>query len=223
MAIPRYDHGHTFSFTLRTQQALNFLAHFHLAQPTDGSRIGALLGDFIRGTPESLRTQLPLKVIDGIILHRAIDRFTDSHKIFLQSKELLSRPRRRFAGIIIDIYFDHFLAGLWSEFSEVSLPDFTTEIYATLRRRADWIGPEVSEIARQMQAENWLTASATIPGLALTFHKVSHRRTFLTPLIGAEEDLANHYQIFKTAFRNFYPEVMSFASERNPGGPLSSP
>jgi acyl carrier protein phosphodiesterase len=83
VAIPRYDHGHTFSFTLRTQQALNFLAHFHLAKATEGSRIGALLGDFIRSNPESLRTKLPLEVIDGIILHRAVDRFTDSYEIFL--------------------------------------------------------------------------------------------------------------------------------------------
>ncbi|MDB4566332.1 hypothetical protein N9106_01330 [Akkermansiaceae bacterium] len=62
VAIPRYDHGDTFSFTLRTQQALKFLGHFHLAQPADGSRIGALLSDFIRGTPESLQTQLPPEV-----------------------------------------------------------------------------------------------------------------------------------------------------------------
>lgn len=201
---------------------MNFLAHFHLAQPTDGSRVGALLGDFVRGTPESLRNQLPPEVVDGIILHRAIDRFTDSHEIFLRIKKLLSRPRRRFAGIIIDIYFDHFLAQLWSDFSKVPLQNFTAEIYDTLGRRADWLGPEVSEITRRMQDENWLGTYGTIPGLALTFRKVSQRRTFLTPLIGAEEDLTNHYQSFTTAFRSFYPEVMSFASEENPGGPLSS-
>nr|MBR9810071.1 hypothetical protein [bacterium] len=66
---------------------MNFLAHFHLAQPTDGSRIGALLGDFVRGTPESLQTRFPPEVVNGIILHRAIDRFTDSHEIFLKSKK----------------------------------------------------------------------------------------------------------------------------------------
>lgn len=222
MAIPRYDHRHSFSYTLRTQQALNFLAHFHLAQPTDGSRIGALLGDFVRGTPESLQTRFPPEVVDGIILHRAIDRFTDSHKIFLKSKKILSQPRQRFAGIIIDIYFDHFLAQFWSNFSEVSLKTFTAEIYGTLERRTAWLGPEISKITKRMKIENWLETYGTIPGLALTFRKVSQRRTFLTPLIGAEEDLKNHYQCFTTAFRSFYPELMSFASEKNPGGPLSS-
>ncbi|MBT7971435.1 MAG: DUF479 domain-containing protein [Verrucomicrobia bacterium] len=74
-----------------------------------------------------------------------------------------------------------------------------------------------------MQEENWLAAYASIPSFALTFRKVSQRRTFLIPLIGAQEDLADHYQCFRTALRSFHPEVISFASERNPGGPLSSP
>jgi acyl carrier protein phosphodiesterase len=202
---------------------LNFLAHFHLAQATDGSRVGALLGDFVRGTPESLRTRLPSELVDGIILHRAIDRFTDTHEVFLRTKKLLSPPRRRFAGIIVDIFFDHFLAHMWSDYSKIPLRQFIAEIHDTLERRDAWLTPEVSAIIGRMKQENWLGTYGTISGLALTFQRVSQRRTFLSPLVGAEDDLTSHYQSFTNAFRSFYPEVMSFASGENPGGALSSP
>lgn len=202
---------------------MNFLAHFHLAQATDGSRVGALLGDFVRGTPESLRTRLPSELVDGIVLHRAIDRFTDTHEIFLRTKKLLSPPRRRFAGIIIDIFFDHFLAHMWSDYSKIPLRQFITEIHDTLKRRDEWLTPEVSSVIGRMKQENWLGTYGSIPGLALTFQRVSERRTFLAPLVGAEDDLTSHYQSFTNAFRSFYPEVMSFASGENPGGALSSP
>ncbi len=202
---------------------MNFLAHFHLAHATDASRVGALLGDFARGTPESLRERFPEDIVQGIILHRAIDRFTDSHPVFLKSKQFLSPPRRRFAGIIIDIYFDHFLAHAWADFAEGSLKDFITEIYQLLIRRRDWLTPELRVIVERMEKEDWLGTYGTIPGLALTFQRMSQRRDFLAPLIGSEEDLVAHYHSFSKAFREFYPAILTYAREENPGGALSSP
>lgn len=200
---------------------MNFLAHFHLAQATDASRVGALLGDFVRGTPESLLQSHPRELVDGIVLHRAIDRFTDQHPVFLESKRLLDPSRRRFAGIIIDIFFDHFLTQLWSDYNRRSLRRFIAEIHETLDRRSAWLTPEVAAIIARMKKENWLGTYGTIPGLALTFARVSQRRPFLAPLRGAEEDLITHYQSFTNAFRAFYPEVMTFAQE-NPGGAFNS-
>ena len=201
---------------------MNFLAHFHLAHPTDASRVGGILGDFARGTPENLRTRFPKEVVDGIMLHRVIDRFTDSHSVFLESKKFLHPNRRRFAGIVIDIFFDHFLAQLWSDYSQTPLPEFIEEIHSLLERRQEWLTPELVEVIPRMKNENWLGNYGTISGLALTFQRVSQRRPFLAPLAGAEEDLTDHYQSFGRAFREFYPEVLSFANEENPGGAFSS-
>ena len=194
---------------------MNFLAHFHLAENTDASRVGALLGDFVRGTPESLRAQFPDEVIDGIMLHRAVDQFTDSHASFLDAKKFLSPERRRFAGIIIDIFFDHFLARHWQEYSDGPLNLFISEVYRTLDRRTDWLTPELEALAPRMQAENWLGTYGAIDGLALTFRRVSSRRKFLSPLVGAEEDLTSHYHSFSKAFHIFYPQVMEFAKIRH--------
>lgn len=112
---------------------------------------------------------------------------------------------------------------MWSDYSKIPLRQFITEIHNTLKRRDEWLTPEVSSVIGRMKQENWLGTYGTIPGLALTFQRVSERRTFLVPLVGAEDDLTSHYQSFTNAFRSFYPEVMSFASGENPGGALSSP
>ncbi len=202
---------------------MNFLAHFHLAEPTDASRVGALLGDFLRGTPAHLSETLPEELVAGIVLHRAIDRFTDSHPVFLKAKKLLAPPRRRFAGIIIDLYFDHFLSLSWAQYSGTPLPEFIQEIHHLLSRRAAWLSTELNDLIAKMKQENWLGTYGTIPGLTLTFQRMSERRDFLKPLIGAEEDLLSHYDSFRQAFDEFYPELLAYARGKNPGGAFNSP
>jgi len=188
---------------------LNFLAHFQ--------------GDFARGTPEHLRENYPEDLVQGILLHRAIDRFTDSHPVFLESKKLLHPSRRRFAGIIIDIFFDHLLAHSWADYSQVSLRDFVDDIHSLLSRRSHWLDKELQSIVSKMRDEDWLGTYGTIPGLTLTFERMSQRRDFLAPLIGSEEDLVKHYHSFSKAFQQFYPELLDYVRSENPGGAFNSP
>jgi acyl carrier protein phosphodiesterase len=193
---------------------VNFLAHFHLAQRTDASQVGALLGDFVRGTPESLSAHYPPDLIKGIMLHRSIDQFTDHHPEFLRIKKLLSPTRRRFAGIVIDIYFDHFLTLHWDSFSEVPLVEFIEGRYQLLESHPSWLTPELQEIVPRMRHENWLATYQNEKGLALTFERISRRRTWLAPIIEAEKDLFKQYDLFENAFHRFYPEAITFAQKR---------
>ena len=187
---------------------MNFLAHFVLAQSTDASRVGALLGDFVCGTPESLIGKFPDEVIKGIVLHRLIDRLTDDHPIFLDCKKWLRDDRRKFAGIVIDIFFDYFLTKHWERFGEGDLTKYIEDLYLLIERRAVWLTPELREIAPRMRAEDWLNSYCSIEGLGLTFRRMSRRRDFLAPIIGAEQDLKAHYQNFENAFLKFYPDLV---------------
>lgn len=175
------------------------------------------MGDFVRGTPQSLRENYPDPLVAGIMLHRSIDRFTDDHPLFLESKKFLHPDRRRFAGIIIDIFFDHFLSLSWGKYNETSLADFIEETHTILARRAAWLTPELATVCQKMAKQNWLTSYQTISGLALTFERVKTRRDFLAPLAGAEQDLSQHYSEFEKHFHQFYPELSSFAQSENPG------
>lgn len=194
------------------RQPVNYLAHLYLAGPTDASRIGNLLGDFVKGTPESLVGQYPAEVIDGIMMHRHLDRFTDEHEAFLKARSLLARERRRFAGIVVDIFFDHFLTQHWEKFSEQPLPEFIEEMYTTLERHPEWLSPELARVMPRIREENWLHSYGTIEGLALTLERISHRSPRTAPIRESTDDLVANYQSFDRAFHEFFRAARGYAA-----------
>lgn len=191
---------------------MNYLAHLLLAGPEDASRVGNLMGDFVKGRPESLREDYPAAVVDGIMMHRRLDRFTDDHPTFRAARELLAPERRRFAGIVVDIFFDHFLTVHWTTFSPQPLPHFLDEIYSTLERRRDWLSEQLAGILPRMREENWLMSYGTIDGLALTFERISERSPRTAPIRGATDDLVAHYQSFDRAFHEFFQAALEHAA-----------
>jgi acyl carrier protein phosphodiesterase len=111
---------------------MNFLAHLILAGDDEGLRLGAMLGDFVRG--RQVLASFPDEVRLGIELHRHIDQFTDSLPDVTQFRKYFSPPFRRFSGIIIDLVFDHELAKRWENYSNESLENFDREVRELLAR-----------------------------------------------------------------------------------------
>lgn len=195
---------------------MNFLAHLALAAPNDASRIGNLLGDFSKGTESVLRTQLPDPLVDAIMMHRAIDRFTDNHPNFKQARQLLSPEQRRFAGISVDIIYDHFLSRHWNVFYQSSLPLFIEECYQCIERHPSWHAKKFKEVYPVMRREDWLNCYASIEGIDLTFHRVSTRSHRIKAIAGSTGDLQRHYSEFESLFLKFYPELMDYAQSLHP-------
>ncbi|MEG3858940.1 hypothetical protein QT974_07445 [Microcoleus sp. herbarium12] len=102
--------------------AINYLVHLFLSDGTPESLIGNLLGDFVKGSAVNLYDR---EIRNGIDLHRKVDRYTDSHAIVRSSKSLVCSQRRRFAGVLVDVFYDRFLAKNWLEYSETPLSDFS--------------------------------------------------------------------------------------------------
>ena len=191
---------------------MNFLAHLALAGTDDASRIGNILGDFEKGTPASIRERLPDKIVDGIIMHRRIDRFTDEHPAFKQTRQLLAPERQRFAGIVIDIFFDHLLNKHWSTYHPGTASDFIEEIYQLFERRPEWLGAHFGPLVPRLRAENWLAAYGSFEGLEITLTRVASRSPKLTPICAGVEDLEKNYAVFEKNFAIFYPEVRKYAA-----------
>jgi acyl carrier protein phosphodiesterase len=190
---------------------VNFLAHFHLAWPDEGLIAGALEGDYFKGR---LRGQLPAYLERGIGLHRAIDAHTDSHPVIQQLRADLPAELRRYAGILIDLSFDHYLSVHWTSFSRVPLDEFTRGIYRILTSRED----DLSDSARRMLARlveydvlsryhEWETVVATAA-------RVGDRFKRRNPFLAIERQLAPARQSMEQAFLNFYPQLQSFCVER---------
>lgn len=192
---------------------MNFLAHLALAGSNDASRIGNILGDFEKGTPSSIRQRLPDEVVAGIVMHRQIDRFTDDHPVFQQSKLLLAPHRRRFAGIIVDIFFDYFLNRHWNRYHPGNVPDFIEEIYQLFERRPEWLGQQFGPIVPLLRSENWLASYNTFEGLDLTLNRIATRSPKLIPIRDGVHDLREHQQKFEELFLTIYPDVRLKAAE----------
>lgn len=190
---------------------MNFLAHLLLAGPDPASRIGNLLGDFVKGTPESLTNQYPPDVLAGIVMHRKLDRFTDQHPQFLRARELLVPERRRFAGIVVDVLFDHFLSTSWDDFCHQPLAEFVEETFLLLESHRDWLSNDFLAILPRMRRENWLMCYGTIEGLELTFERISQRSPRLEPIRDSASDLSAAFEEFREAFTGFFPDAQEEA------------
>ncbi len=177
----------------------------------------------MKGTPSSLSSTYPKTIVDGIILHRAIDRFTDEHPQFKLAKKHLANERIKLAGIIVDIFFDHFLAKNWEKFHQEPIEKFIANTYTTLKKRSSWLPQDLVQVILKLESEDWLNRYRTLKGLKRTFERISRRRIFLAPISDAQDDLISHYQIFEDVFNRFYPEAIEF-SKRHPSyvGALTS-
>jgi len=192
---------------------MNYLAHLLLADDTDASRIGNLLGDFTKGSLDELAKIYPPEVMRGIKMHRAVDRFTDDHEVFKECRTLLAPERRRFAGIIVDIFFDHFLSKHWSDYCEISLEEFCQQVYHAFEIHPEWRAGRLAEAWPMMKTENWLMTYATVDGIELTLKRVSQRTPRVGGIAAGIEDFKTDFTDFETHFHAYMPELMEFVRQ----------
>ena len=197
---------------------MNYLAHLALTPPADQTRhnalkIGNLLGDFIKGSESTLRLQLPADIVDGIMLHRAIDKYTDSHPAFLASKALLAPERRRFAGIVVDIIYDHFLSLHWSSYHDGKLNDFISHSYSIIETNKEWQLGTLKEAFPLMKRQNWLACYITKDGINKTFERVAQRGKYTSPIVNTHLDFEKNYHKFEAHFHRIYKDLLEFKDQ----------
>jgi acyl carrier protein phosphodiesterase len=183
---------------------MNWLAHLYLSEPAPAFRIGNLLPDL---AAISALAHLPPEYQRGMQQHQRIDAFTDSHAIVRRSILRVEGPFRRYAGILVDMFYDHFLARDWSMWSPALLADFTAEIYASFEAHEADLPPEVCHRLAQMKAGNWLCSYGDMPALAQTLGRIGLRFRQPVPLEESIEILERHYEDFRGDFNAFFPEL----------------
>lgn len=189
--------------------AVNFLAHLYLAEPHPASRVGNLLGDFVTGTPESLRPRFPAAILAGIVRHRTLDAWTDAHAGLAKLKARIDPVRRRFAGAIIDVLHDGFLTRRWTDYSALPLRAFLDQCYSALLQHRDELPQELSDDLDDRIARDWLGHYGTDEGLEEVFGRMARRRPAFAPLRLAVDDLRAHRQAFDEAFAAFFPDALA--------------
>jgi acyl carrier protein phosphodiesterase len=189
---------------------MNFLAHLWLAGPGEGMRLGAVAGDFVKG---ALPAGLPPDIAAGAELHRAIDAFAERHPAFRASRRRVSPGRRRFAGVMVDMFYDHFLAAQWGAYYPAEpLPAFARHQYALLHAHLDRLPARAQAVVLRMREHDWLSAYAAPETIELALDRIASRLSRPDAFLGGGEELRQHYADFAADSAHFLRDAQAFAT-----------
>lgn len=187
---------------------MNYLAHVWLARHSDEAILGALLGDFVFG--QAVLADWPDAVRREIVCHRRIDRYTDTHPDVVAARALFPDGLRRYAGIVLDVHFDHRLARDWSRWDGGSLDGFTARVYRVLREHHDALPPRLKSIALRMEMHDWLgsyrergSVDGVVRGIATRLSRHGERLVECLPLLRAHEGAID------MAFERLFPQLIA--------------
>jgi acyl carrier protein phosphodiesterase len=184
---------------------MNFLAHIYLSGDNDLIKIGNFMADGIHGKHFDT---FPMEIQKGIILHRSIDTFTDAHPIFRQSTKRLHANYHHYSGIIVDIFYDHFLAKNWSKYSNERLEDYSERFYQSLRDNYNDLTPKTQKMMPYMIEYNWLLSYKTIEGIESVLAKMDTRMKYDSNMRFSVAELRTHYFEFETEFIAFFTALI---------------
>jgi acyl carrier protein phosphodiesterase len=186
---------------------MNYLAHLHLGGQRPGQLLGSLYGDFVKGR---LQGQFAPEIEGAIQLHRSIDVFTDRHPLVDVALSRFSLTRRRYAGIVLDVFFDHCLARDWALYADRPLALFTSDVYRVLSSERQ-LPERLAKIAPHMVANDWLGSYQEFEVLEQVLRGISRRLTRPEELAAAMQELRRLYEPLSEDFRLFYPQLQDFA------------
>ncbi len=186
---------------------MNFLAHLYLSGDSDEIKLGNFIGDFVKGNKHQ---QYPAKVAFGILLHRRIDSFTDNHADVRACKQLLQPGYGRFSGVIVDIFFDHFLAAYWNDYSVVTLKQFTREAHSILISNFFMLPMRVKQFLPFLIHHRRLESYAHKENIFHVLEIMSSRTSLPSNSAYAMKILHEEYGQLEALFRRFFHDLTAY-------------
>ena len=183
---------------------MNFLAHIYLSGNNEEVIIGNFIGDYVKGSAYHI---YPEKIKAGILLHRFIDSFTDKNTHTLDAKLLFAPKYRKYAGVVIDIIYDHFLASNWSRYSYVPLKDFIDDFHKLLIKHNDMLPTEVQNFVPKLIHNKRIYSYKEIEGIRSVLSTMSKYTSLPDHSDFAIEVLKNNYELLKRYFFLFFSDI----------------
>lgn len=190
---------------------MNFLAHIYLSGDNDLIKIGNFMADGIRGKHYEY---LPEDIQKGIVLHRAIDTYTDAHPVFRQSTKRLHEKYHHYAGVIVDVFYDHFLAKNWQRYSDEKLDAFVDRFYQSLKENYDHLTDKTKDMMPYMVKHNWLWNYQFTEGIARILFQMDQRTRNNSKMQYSTQELHAFYAEFEQEFTLFFEDLRSFVAQK---------
>ncbi len=191
---------------------MNYLAHVYLARQSDAAMVGAMLGDFVKANNID---SYPPAIAREIALHRFIDSYTDAHPVVIEAKELFGEGRRRYAGIVLDIFYDHELSRHWDNWCDIPRHELIARFYRALRAHEEMLPDKLQQMLPYLVGQDWLGGYADFDGVGETVARVSRRLSRNGHLLrDGVGDLIEHRDAIAAGFERFFPDLVRFAEAR---------
>ena len=190
---------------------LNYLAHIYLSNNDKPLQIGNFIADSIKGHRYEA---FPKGIKTGILLHRQIDWFTDNNEIVRNSKRRLDKKYGHYKGIIIDIFYDHFLAKNWNGYSDTPLKEFSQDFYKNLNNNFDILPDNIQRLMPYLIKDDWLTNYANLEGIKKVLAGMNKRTHEKSQMHLAMKDLEDNYEEFEYDFTSFFKILCNFSDQK---------
>ncbi len=190
---------------------MNFLAHIYLSGDSDLIKIGNFMADGVRGNKH---LELHSEIQKGIILHRTIDTFTDAHPVFRKSTKRLHANYHHFSGVIVDVFYDHFLAKNWNLYSDEKLEDYVDNFYNSLNTNHDLLTEKAQMMKPYMIQQNWLLSYKTIDGIEKILSQMDNRIKRESNMRFSVQELRLFYKEFEDDFTIFFNDLRIHSTEK---------
>lgn len=198
-------------FAICKFEPMNFLAHIYLSFDDPEITLGNFIADSIRGNKFK---HLPERVQKGIMLHRDIDTFTDTHEIPKISSKRLHKNYSHYSRVIVDIFYDHYLAKNWDTYSETPLDIYVDNFYDLLEEHYTILPVGVQRMMPYMISDNWIYNYSKMEGIAKVLKGMNRRTNNISKMNFAILDLEEHYEKFEEEFTAFFDELLVFSKQK---------
>ena len=188
---------------------MNFLAHIYLSGESDELKIGNFIGDFVKASDMKNFTD---SINQGVRMHWAIDEFTDQHLVVQKSKDRLRPKYGHYAGVIVDIYYDHFLALNWKNYHPKALRTYVDEQYKMLQNNTHILPKKVVAMLPYMIKYDWLYNYQYFEGIERVMQGMANRSNFNSKMEQSVVELKKYHEEFEKEFQEFFPELKAFCS-----------
>lgn len=184
---------------------MNYLAHLALAYPNEDLVVGNFIGDHVRNKDLPAFSK---EIQKGVAMHRSIDAFTDKHKVTVALRKLLFGTHRHMARVLIDVFYDHFLATHFNTYCDMPLLAFISKVHPILQKHQEDFPYSAQRYLAGMVSQNWLAKYQTQKGIAHILQRMANR-SGLTALADGAASLKTHYDELQEGFHSFYPELLT--------------
>lgn len=189
---------------------MNYMAHIYLSHEKEEQLLGNFIADFI-GNKDLV--DYDEKIVEGIMLHRKIDAFTDNHTVVRQGTKRLRETQGKYAPVVIDIIYDYFLCKNWSEFSDESIHNFRQKSYSSLTKQTQKLPERIKLKVDRMIDGDFLTMYDSLDGMKFVFEQMDKRTKFPSKFVHAIDTIESNYEDFNSEFLTFFPEINILAKK----------